>query len=34
MIKNKKLKLIVGGCSYTYGGMDKDTIPWPNQLAE
>ena len=34
MIKNKKLKLIVGGCSYTYGGNDKDTIPWPNQLAE
>ena len=31
---SKKTKLIVSGCSYTYGGNDKDTITWGEQLAE
>ena len=35
-MKEKKGKLLVSGCSYTYGA-DKEidgTIPWPDQLAE
>lgn len=33
---SKKTKLIVGGCSYTYGGNDEDAISnnWAEQLAD
>ena len=36
MIKNKKPKLIVGGCSYTYGHNKKkdQTVTWGEQLAK